>query len=97
MHILINMQYLFGYNISEAIFTQIFSEVTIWGVARILDSYANPRLRLGFAQPSRILPTPLVFISGYANTGNVFYCLNLNNRVQRRNCLKCNNEIGSQL
>ena len=25
---------------------------------------------------SRILPTPLVFISGYANTGNVFYCLN---------------------
>ena len=29
MHILINMQYLFGYNISEAIFTQIFSEVTI--------------------------------------------------------------------
>ena len=57
MHILINMQYLFGYNISVAIFTQIFSEVTIWGVARILDSYANPRLRLGlhnrleFSQP----------------------------------------------
>ena len=25
---------------------------------------------------SRILPTPLVFISGYANTENVFYCLN---------------------
>ena len=24
----------------------------------------------------RILPTPLVFISGYANTVNVFYCLN---------------------
>ena len=24
---------------------------------------------------SRILPTPLVFISGYANTENVFYCL----------------------
>ena len=24
----------------------------------------------------RILPTPLVFISGYANTENVFYCLN---------------------
>ena len=23
-----------------------------------------------------ILPTPLVFISGYANTENVFYCLN---------------------
>ena len=25
---------------------------------------------------SRILPTPLVFILGYANTENVFYCLN---------------------
>ena len=34
------------------------------------------RLRLGFAQLSRILPTPLVFTTGYANTGNVFYCLN---------------------
>ena len=27
---------------------------------------------------SRILPTPLVFISGYANTENVFYCLKYN-------------------
>ena len=26
---------------------------------------------------SLILPTPLVFISGYANTQNVFYCLNI--------------------
>ena len=26
---------------------------------------------------SRILPTPLVFISGYANTENVFYCLSI--------------------
>ena len=26
---------------------------------------------------SRILPTPLVFISGYANTENVFYCWNI--------------------
>ena len=43
------------------------------GVGRILDSYANPRLRLGFVQLSRILPTPLVFILGYANTENVFY------------------------
>ena len=32
------------------------------GVGKILDSYANPRLRLGFA---RILPTPLLFISRY--------------------------------
>ena len=45
------------------------------GIARILDCYANPLLRLGFAQLSPILPTPLVFISGYANTENVFYCL----------------------
>lgn len=27
---------------------------------------------------SRILPTLLVFISGYANKENVFYCLNVN-------------------
>ena len=33
--------------------------------------------RLGFAWLSSILPTPLVFISGYANTENVFYCLNI--------------------
>ena len=45
-------------------------------VERILDSYANPRLRLGFPYLSRILPTPLVFISGYATTENVFYCFN---------------------
>ena len=38
--------------------------------------WENSRLRLGFASLSRILPTPLVFISGYANTENVFYCLN---------------------
>ena len=38
------------------------------GVGRILDSYANPPL-------SRVCITPLVFISGYANTENVFYCL----------------------
>ena len=36
------------------------------------------RRRRGFAQLSRILPTPLVFISGYSNTGKkVFYCLNI--------------------
>ena len=35
----------------------------------MLDSYANPRRRL--------LPTPLVFILGYANTENVFYCFNI--------------------
>ena len=44
-------------------------------IGRILDSCANPRLRLGFAYLSRILPTPLVFISGYVNTGIVLYCL----------------------
>ena len=49
--------------------------VNTGGVGRMLHSYANPRLRLGFAQLSRILRTPLEFISGYANTENVFYCL----------------------
>ena len=37
----------------------------LFSCVRILDSYANPRLRLGFAQLSRILPTPLLFISRY--------------------------------
>ena len=36
----------------------------------------NPQLCLGFAKLYRILPTPLVFISGYGNTENVFCCLN---------------------
>ena len=52
------------------------------GVGRILDGYANPQLRLGFAWLSRILPTPLVFISGYANTENVFYCLSITHVLQ---------------
>ena len=52
-------------------------DINTRGVGRILDGYANPRLRLRFAKLSRILPTPLVFISGYANTENVFYCLNI--------------------
>ena len=41
------------------------------GVGRILDGYANPRL----------LPAPLVFISGFANTENVSYCLNIHARL----------------
>ena len=33
---------------------------------------------------SRILPTPLLFISGYANTEKVFYCLiEIRNRLNR--------------
>ena len=39
-----------------------YPDINTRGVGRILHSYANPRLRLGFAQLSRILPTPLVFI-----------------------------------
>ena len=31
----------------------------------------------GLHKLSQILQTPLVFISGYANTENVFYCLNI--------------------
>ena len=40
-----------------------YPDINTRGVGRIRDSYANPRR------------TPLVFISGYANTENVFYCL----------------------
>ena len=49
-------------------FVFAYPDINTRRVGRILDSYANPR--------HRILPTPLVFISGYANTENVFYCLN---------------------
>ena len=52
-----------------------YPDINTRGVGRILDSYGNPRSR-GFAYLSRILPTPLVFISGFANTENVLYCLN---------------------
>ena len=44
-----------------------YPDMNTRGVGRILNCYANPR---------RILQTPLVFISGYANKENVFYCLN---------------------
>ena len=37
----------------------------------------NSRLRRSFVYLSRILLTPFMFISGYANTENVFYCLNI--------------------
>ena len=36
----------------------------------------NSRLRRSFVYLSRILLTPFMFISGYVNTENVFYCLN---------------------
>ena len=52
-----------------------YPDVNTWGVGRILNSYTNPQLCLRFAELSRILPTPLMFISGYANMENVFYCL----------------------
>ena len=32
-------------------------------------------MQVVFAKLSRILPTPLVFISGYANMQNISYCL----------------------
>ena len=59
-------------------FVELFSCVCIawykhemgWENSR---QFASPRLRLGFAKLSKILPTPLAFISGYANTQNVFY------------------------
>ena len=50
---------------SLVIYTSMFF-FSMWGLLlgsfeRILKSYANPRLRLGFAQLSRILPTPTSF------------------------------------
>ena len=42
---------------------------------------------------SRILPTPSVFISGYANTENVFYCLN----VSLSNEILCHPMVGCSL
>ena len=53
-----------------------YPDISTRGVGKFLNSYANLRLR-GFAWLSRILPTLLVFISSYANTENVFYCLNI--------------------
>ena len=44
-------------------------------VGRILESYANPQLRLGFAQLSRILPTLHLFRWDSVNTEKVLYCL----------------------
>ena len=44
---------------------QLRRDSVIWGIDRILNSYANPWLCLEFAQLSPILPTPLMFIPGY--------------------------------
>ena len=62
---------------NRALFLCLHSLIRNTGnVGRILQSYTNPRLRLGFAQLSRILPTLLVFRRGYVNTGKVLHCLN---------------------
>ena len=58
-------------------------DINTRGVGRIHDSYASPQLHLGFAKLSPILPTLLVFISGYANTQNVFDCLNAKGSIQQ--------------
>ena len=42
-----------------------YPDINTRGVERIRDCYANPRR------------TPLAFISSYANTESVFYCLNI--------------------
>ena len=52
-----------------------FYKITKGSMRALIGFYANPRLRLGIAQLSRILPTTLAFISVYANIENVFYCL----------------------
>ena len=60
------------------------------GFGRILECYANPRLRLGFACLSRALSTLLVFRRGYVNTEKVLlkYRDNLNNRCRDYSCIK---------
>ena len=60
-------------------------DINTRGVGRIRDSYANPRRSRRFAELSRILPTPLVFISGYTNPENVFYCLTTNHAITYTN------------
>ena len=50
-------------------------DINTRGVGRILDGYANPRLRLGFAQLSRILPTLLVFYIRLRKHGKRFLLL----------------------
>ena len=50
-----------------------YPDINTRGVGRIRDGYANPRRSRGFAYLSRILPTPRVFISGYANTRKKFF------------------------
>ena len=47
-----------------------------WGVERILDSYADPRLRLGFAELSIIVLTPLVFRWGWCKHAKMPLLLN---------------------
>ena len=49
----------------------------VWGLP-----ISSARLRLGFAQLSRILPTPLVFRWGYVNAEKVLYCLNRKNNFK---------------
>ena len=59
----------------------LFSEESyfIKAIQDIFPVFAYPDINsLRFALLSRSLPTPLVFILGYANTENVFYCLNIN-------------------
>ena len=41
-----------------------FYKITKGSTRTLIGCYANLRLRLGIAQLSRILPTPLVFIAG---------------------------------
>ena len=54
--------------------------------SRIQDCHGFPYLG---RKLSRILPAPLVFISGYANTENVLYCLN----VKQEGCIKTSGQL----
>ena len=51
------------YRSNRGLFTTLrWLDLNTRGVVKILESYANPRLRLGFVYLSRILPTPLCYV-----------------------------------
>ena len=53
-----------------------YPDINTRGVGKVSTVMQTLHFVSGFAHLSRILPTPLVFISGYANTENILYCLN---------------------
>ena len=65
-----NLHVLLKHQKTFSVFAQ--PDINTRGAGRILDSPANPRQSRPFAQLLTILPTPRVFVLGYANTGKKF-------------------------